>query len=390
MKKFAVIQCFLLLFTMVFSTGGPGEEVIVNPAKPLTKQPGRTILLTEAMRIEEKDSDETYFFRFPRNIKTGHDGSIFVIDREQLLKFNTSGIFQKNFYKKGQGPFEIISISNYLVQKDILIIHDSAQNKVLFLNHKTGDKIKEFRLYTTAFDKLFNYYNSRIYLLRKEPADTRGKLEITDVEMSVLSISNDGKQVEKKISFPLKHLVIKSGEHFSVMGRSKFLSSLLPGGLAYISHTPKYEIKQYDFGKNIVARRFSRQYNRVKVTPETKKYAPGGNVDQISIGDGSFHKVPVAKYHLDIQKLFYYKGKLWVVTSTVIGKSLLLVDVYDEAGKYVDNLYLKCPESVSPYQVKWWLNIIDGDFLYAVEEDDEGHKILKKYKISMGTQYGKE
>jgi hypothetical protein len=42
------------------------------------------------------------------HIKTAPDGSIFVLDEKQFLKFDKKGKFIKNLFKKGQGPGEFL------------------------------------------------------------------------------------------------------------------------------------------------------------------------------------------------------------------------------------------------------------------------------------------
>jgi hypothetical protein len=125
---------------------------------------------------------------------------------------------------------------------------------------------------------------------------------------------------------------------------------------------------------------FNREYERVKPTKETKKYAPGGNYGKISIGGGWFEP-PVAKYHLDIQMMFMVKDKLWVITSMVDEKKGILVDVFDGEGHYVDNFYLSYPEGVEPYSVGRWIKAASDDFIYTVEKGGEEEVFIVKNRI---------
>ena len=101
---------FMMLVTAGFLNGA---DVIKNPGKPLNKDSGKVLDLKEVMSIQDKEGE--FYFRYPRNIKVSSDGSIFVFENKQLLKFNSWGKFCRNFYKHGQGPQEVTHISNYLL-----------------------------------------------------------------------------------------------------------------------------------------------------------------------------------------------------------------------------------------------------------------------------------
>jgi hypothetical protein len=197
----------------------------------------------------------------------------------------------------------------------------------------------------------------------------------------MISVSKDGQHIEKKIGFPTRFLIVKAGASFFVSRRVELLSSPAGDNMVYISHTPAYEVKLYSFETNSIVRRITREYKRVKVSKKTRKYVPGGSIGKFSIDEKQWFEMPVAKYHLDIQKLLHFNGKLWVITSTVIDDNRVLVDVYDKNGIYVDNFYIECPVDVIPYKIKNWIKAVNDNFLYAVEEDEKGQKFIKRYKV---------
>lgn len=356
-----------------------GVEIIKNPVTPSNKNPGTILKLREVLCIN--DESDKFFFRSPGNIKIASDGSIFVIDTDQLLKFSSAGKFIANFFKRGQGPEEVVSISDYLLHGNTIIFHDSAQNKVLFVNHETGELIKEFKITSLGYNRLLSFYDDILYFWKIETKETGGKMEIFDADVCFFSAESNGSHIKKITSFPVKYLTIRAGDRFFTSSRAKFLSCPAGDGYLYISHTPEYEIKLYNFKTNTIVKQFTRKYERVKVTGETRKYAPGGNLGKVSIDDKTFVEIPVADYHLDIQKLLLFKDKLWVVTSTVVNGKRVLVDVFDKEGVYIDNFYLDCPSYIEPYQVKNWIQVVDGDFIYFAEQDEDGNNVLKKYKI---------
>ena len=78
-----------------------GVKVIKNPEKPLSEDAGRIVLLKEVMKISEVGN--SYYFKYPCNLKVAPDGSLFVQDHDQLLRFDKTGKFLHNYFKKGQG-----------------------------------------------------------------------------------------------------------------------------------------------------------------------------------------------------------------------------------------------------------------------------------------------
>ena len=93
------------LIFFAFAAALSGQEVIENPAKPTTKNAGRTLPLIEIVTV--RDGSDEFFFEWPRGIQTAPDGSFFLVSQDQLLQFDASGRFLRNYYKKGQGPGEM-------------------------------------------------------------------------------------------------------------------------------------------------------------------------------------------------------------------------------------------------------------------------------------------
>jgi hypothetical protein len=88
------------------------------------------------------------------------------------------------------------------------------------------------------------------------------------------------------------------------------------------------------------------------------------------------------KYHNDLCRLLWHKGKLWAVTSTFDKKKGLLVDVFSPEGKYFDNFYLPIfnfnlenPQCFVPMTVR-------DNFLYVLDPDEDGIISLVKYEMA--------
>ncbi len=112
------------------------QEIIENPAKPLNSAAGRILKLEKMFTIS--DTGGGYYFESPRLPRIAPDRSIFVLDREQLLRFDSSGKFLLNYFKKGQGPGELEQVSNYFLTEDHIVIHNTRPHKIVYLNYE-GD-----------------------------------------------------------------------------------------------------------------------------------------------------------------------------------------------------------------------------------------------------------
>jgi len=90
---------------------------------------------------------------------------------------------------------------------------------------------------------------------------------------------------------------------------------------------------------------------------------------------------PPTKYLTDIQNLFVYRDNLWVMTSTKDKEKGTLIDVYNFEGKYIDSYYMKFPERIVRDRYTLEPVVVRGDFLYALEKDEDVTYEISKYKI---------
>jgi hypothetical protein len=353
------------------------QKIIENPEKPIGKNAGRVIWLEEVKRITEGQGG--YYFKFPYRIKISPDNNIFVEDEFQLLKFDQNGRFQGNYFKKGQGPNELLLISDYIFKDNNLVIYDRSLDKILVMG-QDGKVIGGHKIRAPGSKTFLTVYKDQYYFFKSDPPDTRGTLKILEVNENLISVSADSEFAEKRFAFPLSYMIIKSNDRSFIDARSKLLTCLNDDESFFISNTNTYEIKLFNLERNEVIRKFSRKYKRVKVSSDTKKWAHGGNYGRVSIGD-TFFEVPVAEYHDDVQKIALADNELWVFTSTVDKKKGILVDVYNFKGQYIDNFYLEYPDQIAPLRIDLWIKAIAGNYVYTVEQDEKGMYAIVKSKI---------
>lgn len=369
------LSSFLLI--VIFYSGQGDVKTILNPKRPSGPNAGRIVDLQEVMRIDDKD--EGYFFQYPHKIKVAPDGSFFVMDKNQFLKFDRNGKFKGNFFRLGQGPGELQFIENYIFQDESIVIFDRPLSKIMFLT-QDGELKEELKLRIPGLEYFFTRYNGNYYFFKSTPPETKGVPEIVELDENLITVMPDGESMNHIMAFPRPYMIMKAGNNTFSGPWAGLHKCFLDDATVFLSHRPEYMIKLFSLEENRILFQFAREYERVKPTEKSKKYSPGGNYGKISIGGASF-EAPKAKYHLDIQMMFLVKNKLWVITSTVDEKKDILVDVFDQDGNYIDNFFLRYPEGVVPYSVSSWIKTATDDFIFTVEKGETEEVFIVKNHI---------
>lgn len=372
MKFVITLLMSICLLSMVLNC----QKMIINQDKPANPNSGRVILPQKVMGISG-DSDD-FFFKNPDTIKIGADGSIFLSDDNQILKFAPEGRFLLNYYKSGQGPGEAISVSDFIPQADnSIVIHNQAPNKIMTFDNQ-GKLISEVRIPIDTKLFLFSIKKDAYFFYSIEMPDTMGTEKIIDIPYQFLTVMKNNTSIQKNLSLPVKTYLVKAtGIGYVNIKSASLLSSLIRDNLYYISHTQEYGFKLIDFDKKEIISEFSRKYKRVPVTKENEKYI----FSMSFILNGKYFESPIPKYLNDIQSLHVVNNKLLVITSTTDKEKGVLVDVYDESGKYIDYFFLKFPN------IDLWFGLdqrkiaIFGDALFAIEKDKDENWMISKYKI---------
>ena len=356
MKKIVL----LVLSFFIFISAMIAQTIIENPEKPTGKNPGRVLKLQEVFRITD-ESDDFYFSR-PLNLKVDSEGSFFLIDENQILKFSSDGRFLKNLFKKGQGPGEISSSSHsrlsYFLLKNSIFLYDPTGNKIIHMDGD-GNLIEEVKLEVSVLSELYGPAN-RGFIFTDEAPAPMGKSGFHDVDMSIIWVSRDGSSSKKVMAFPKELYVDKNfaRDWAPFYGLLESEAQNL-----FVCHTSEYKIVLADLGKGQVIKKFSRKYRRIRyVMTESQKQF----YEKLKI------KPPERKYKNDIVGLFLNKGNLWVETSTTDKKKGVLIDVFNKEGKYTDSFYIN---------IKGQLLTSHEDTFFVLEKDEDENLQIVKYKI---------
>jgi hypothetical protein len=343
------------------------QQVSENPRTPESKNAGRVLPLREVARIT--DEKGKFFFVQPFNVFAGSDGSVYVQEYTQLLKFDPQGRFVRNLVRKGQGPGELDdNLTDVLVREKDIILWSSNNYKLIRLD-LNGQLLEDKRLNQGFLSTLLGARGGKYFFLRRERDMSQPRAltsGIIEESYRVVVVPETGDAVPTPFLMPSTssvHIRQRSAGSSSI---SRAMPLAVDDRTVFVFHSPDYLIKCLDLETGEIVRAFRREYDRVRF--DTK--APAGYPPEL-----------VPKYHNDLCRLLWRDGKLWAVTSTMDPKKGILVDVFSREGKYLDNFYLplfKIRRNNPGYYAPM---AIYGNFLYLLEADEDDLISLIKYEI---------
>jgi hypothetical protein len=348
--------------------------VIENPAKPPARDAGRLVRLKEALRITDEGGE--FFFKYPFKVQVDPGGSIFVEEQEQLLKFDARGKFLRNYFRKGQGPGEVLYAGGFLPEGAGLIVQGTSPAKMVWYG-EDGGLIKEaaLRCSLTSFRFLGKSEDLFTYAASENPiALHKGTTPaVISVGQHIFGWKEGQADLQEKGVFPVDIFVIKSGTGGGGMiPVSDMLTAFGGGKKLFLSHTQEYLIKVLDLDSKAVVRSFRRAYKRIDFQPPKK----GG----VNINGQSYTHAP-RKYASDVETLHSVGDDLWVVTSTRDKAGNPLIDVFDKEGRYKDCFFLFRPAGAVDFFLKANQCVIRDGFLYQLEWKEDDVPSVAKYEI---------
>ena len=352
-NNLAILILLMLLISSSFS-----QEIIKNSGKPLNKDAGRILQLDEVLRISDEGGD--FYFKSPRILKVAPDGSLFIYDQEQLLRFDERGNFIYNYFKKGQGPGEIEYLSNYVVLEDVLIIHSRSPNKLIYfsLNGELQDE-KSLQELSSSLRLLF-YKEGTFYFKKSEFPRTDKGSEVMDWDQTLVSLSGDMNTLTAHANFPIETLVMGGG----AVSNMSVYTALVQNRYLFVTHTSEYMLRIFDIETNRLIKSVTRKYKRVK--------RPKGQGSAAFLIDGKRFEAPGSEILSDIGQVVEFRGNLWARTSTRNKEERYLYDVFDIEGAYLDSFYL---------DVNGTLLTTQGDCIFVRERDADELISIVKYKV---------
>ncbi len=331
-------------------------QVVENPAKPKAKNAGRILQLAEVWKITDDGGE--FYLQSPYDLQVAGDGSIFLADRKELLRFSPDGKFLKNFYKKGQGPGEIGDDFYYHVQgRDIFIQEYPSQR--FWRTDLDGIFQEQIDLANKDYRGFLGVLPDSFLFLKTvwpPPSERTGKL--MEIPQIIALVGRDGAERKDVATFRPKDFLAPQ----AATSMSAKITALSPDGkLLYAFHGRDYLIEVVDLATSTVVKRFARTYPKVSHT-ETD-------------WEANFRKrfnSPKLEFEIDVKNLYPVGDRLWVETSTDDKTKGRLIDVFDKDGRFLDSFYLGAGRT---------LMAVREDSVFCLEKNmDESLKVVK-YRI---------
>ncbi len=333
-----------------------GQNIIENPAKPLAKDTGRVLALSEGWRITDESGE--FYFKYPRDLKIAEDGSIFLTDTEQFLKFSADGKFLGNLYRKGQGPGEIGREFHYHLRGRDLFVQDMNSQRFwrTDLEGRFQESIilagKDYRGFAGALPEGFLFLKT----VWPPPNERTGKL--MEILETVALVGRDGSERRDVATFrPKEFLGLNSGMSWD----PSILKLSSDRTLLYAVHSRDYVVEVIDLASGALVRRIKRIYPKVEHVE--KEWEP------------DFRKrtgAPKIEFEPDVDELFPVEDGLWVATSTEDKARGRLIDVFDTKGRFLDSFYLGAGRTL--------MAVHDG-FIFCMEKNEDETITIVKYRI---------
>ena len=331
-----------------------GIVVVKNPKEPIY---GKDVFnLEEELSIPDSERKDEPMFSQIRGIAVDEQERIYILDiKEGHIKvFNSLGNYVNTIGKKGQGPGEMqypafISITS----QNEIVIEDPAVRRLTFYSLE-GEYLRSIStagglVVNVKVDSLGNVIGT---MAVREEDNPRYELVKCDPELNKLFTIG---------ASPLP----KPGKYNPFMPMMAW--ALEDNDRIVFGYPEEYEIKILDAnGKTEM--RILRNYDPVAVTEEEIeeiKKARRASPDKRELDIPSHH--PAYRWIIvdDVNNLWV---RTWEKPPTGEG---FYYDVFDTEGKYI----AKVPLEQTPLVFK-------KGKLYAVEEDEEGFQVVKRYKVN--------
>ncbi|MCX6568527.1 MAG: 6-bladed beta-propeller [Candidatus Aminicenantes bacterium] len=356
-------------------------QVVENPAKPKAKNAGRVVAPEEVLAISDEGTSD-YYFKRPRSLGIAPDGSLLLIDENQVLRFDKDGKFGRNFFKKGQGPGEVTYVSACLATDKNVIVHSTYPNKLIFFDY-SGKYEREILVGSlpgsgrTQARILLAHGGDYLLRAREFPQPKGGDPYYMDIPQMILTLNDATGEPKTLTTFMTKAFAVAApgggGGSYDITDlivvpfKEMFLA---------LTHTEEYLLKIFDPVGNKIIREFRRTYKRVKPEPLTEEQKKGS----VLIGNKRFGP-PELEYQNDVKNILARGDEIWAVTSTKDKTKGVLIDVFDGEGVYRDCFWLKLPEAALKSVLSPGQCALDGDFLWVVERSEGETFAIKKYRI---------
>lgn len=340
-----------------------GVTVVKNPKEPIYDE--SIFSLEEELTIAGEEGKEGQMFMNIVSIDVSEDGTIYVLDGKaaNIKVFDSSGKFLKTIGRRGQGPGEFGRPESFsITPRDEIAVNDPGRRSIQFLD-KDGNFLRQIPVNQPFFigprfisngDMIASYA-----IFGEEFKVVLDKLD--DKLEPLLTFSTIPMLKPPKVHIFLYRFVYDL--RWEVTNKDEIIWGALTA--------PEYELYVHDSNGKLI-RKITKEYDPVEIT----------NVEYEKMTKEWFGKVPSSdRWEFIIPNnyppfhtfILDDEGRIFVKKFEGIENSKrIYCEVFDSQGRYITDIIFP-------------INMLPGLFkkgkLYTIEEDEEGYRVVKRYKV---------
>jgi hypothetical protein len=336
-----------------------GEVTVVkNPKEPMYKEP--ILTLKEDLIVGGSKAQGESVFSTVRGIEVDQAGNIYVGDlRQACVKvFDKAGAYLRTIGRRGQGPGEMGGVLSFSVNPNNqeLIVNDVNKLIVFDLQGRFKRNLVLRGMATQAsLDRQGN-----VFAWISDIRERRRIFRLFSPDMTKI----------------LSDIVVIPDPPDLNMYSPRDYWIFDPKDRLIFGYPKTYEISFYDEHLKVI-KKIVREYEPVKVTEEDKKIYMKRSLPPGSSGPP---KHPCPSVHAAFRSFFlddqgHFFVQTWERTSD--GRQDIH-DVYDSEGRFFGRIALNVhPDFIRPIP-----RILRNNKLYAVEVDEDGYEVVKRYSVT--------
>jgi hypothetical protein len=337
--------------------------IVKNPKQPMTSEP--VLELQEDLAIRGNEDIEEQMFQNIHSLDVDNRGNMYILDEQaaNIKVFDKKGNYQKTVGKSGQGPGEFgLPISVVISHQNQIVVNDMGQRKIVFLD-MDGNYLKQvsiadkFLFFGPAVTKdgdmiaMHTIPGEKVVTeLKKFNSDLEPILTITSVPMEKPPVVD---------IFVARHLT-------SLRWNVSETDEIIWGDIK----NPHYILSFHDLGGKLF-KKIIRDYDPMAITAADREKLMDQIFGENPMRDQWDVRFP-ENYPPFMGFSFDDEGRIFVRRyEKEKNPEGNLIDVFDSQGRYLTQVRLKMNPLI-------WKNT----FMYSIEENTEGFKAVKRYKVN--------
>jgi len=347
-----------------------GVSLVHNFETPLF--PNKAVVFEEELAISSQDEEGNIILFQPSQFVVDDSGNMYICDRQDLVikVFDPQGRLTRSFGKKGEGPGEFQGIMgmSFLPDGRLLFTDTSLRRSSLF--DQEGNFISTHKWRGFLLD---------LYLTTDSAYIANETIFGQPSQMFVKKFNFEGEEILSLGEFkPMGIQMLRSGDSMFAITLPYTPRSILTGDnerrLLYHCQNDSYLIEVFDSDGNLF-RKIDRPYELLPFTSEDAQVyydSFADNPSQVYVEMAKDVQLPAVKTVTD-RLLVDDAGNLWVELQEQKKEGeieLTAYDIFDPEGIFTSKVWSEIQPS-----------LFKAGKMYAMETDDEGYRILKRYRV---------